>query len=182
MTISFGVPGSPRKTFDDKKFDLQGGVYSKWPCPLQSGLPAGTVKDGQFLAPDGLGAYVPAPDADRALFLMFTANNEVIVKEVTAADEFPGEERTNTPTGLQGKINGVWSVDQLFLGATGGGAVTLADYDANQALTVKAGKLCPANFGTNAGEKVIGYVDTPNTWAGGSLGSTAGAIAASIDI
>lgn len=182
MTISFGTPGSPRKTFDDKKFDLLGGVYSKWPCRLEAGLPAGSVVDGQFVAPNGTGSYEPAPDAERALFLMFTANSEIIIKEVTAAADFPGEERTDTVTGLQGKINGIWPVELLFIGATGGGAVTLADYAANTPLTVKGGKLCPANFGTNVGERVIGYVDAPNTWAGGSLGSTGGAVAASIDL
>lgn len=182
MTITFGIPGSPRKTFDDAKFDLLGGVYSKWPCILEAGLPAGTVVDGQFLAPDGAGAYIPATDANRNLYLMFTANSEVIVKEVTAADAFPGEDRTNTPTGLQGKINGIWPVNLLFIGATGGGAVTIASYAPNTPLTVKAGLLCPANFGTNTGEAVIGHVDQPNTWAGGGLGSTAGAVQASISL
>src|ERR1035437_6251125 len=100
MAISFGQPGALRKTFNDGVFDLVGGVYSKSPCKLASSVTvADTVIDGQFLAPDGNGMFVKAADASRTLYMVFTANNSIIFKLVTSSDEFPGEERTDTPTG-----------------------------------------------------------------------------------
>ena len=167
MPVTFGNPGDLRKTFNDKKFDLLKFAGEKVPCPLKAGVnPATAVVDGQFLAPDGNGKWDVAADADRALALVFTANSEIIVKLVTSDDEFPGEDRTDTPTGLFGEIEAIWPVERLFTGATGGGNVVIASYAANAKLTVKNGKLCPANFGTNEDELVVGYVIAPSTVVG----------------
>lgn len=175
MPISFGKPGALRKTFNDGKFDLVGGVYDKKPCKLKAGeaTPA-KIKDGQFLAPDGNGEFVQAATAAQSLYMIFTANTEIVIKEVTAADVYPGEDRTDTPTGLVGEIVGIWPEDVLFIGtrdADGAGAgagavITLASYTGGLPLTVFEGKLAPANVGGYANERVVGYVEAPATVVG----------------
>lgn len=166
---TFGYPGTLRKTFADDKFEMQGGNYSRVPCPLVAGaVTAGIVKDGHFLAPSTAtpGKFDVAAHAQQSVYLIFTANSEVIVQQPVSADEFPGGELTDAPTGLFGSVLAIWPVSDLFIGATGAGTVALTDYAAGTALTVKQGKLCPANFGTNTGERIIGYVEAPSTVTG----------------
>ena len=167
--ISFGKPGSLRKTFNDTKFEMQGGVYSRVPCPLIAGaVAAGIVRDGHFLAPSTVtpGVFDVAADAWRSTYLIFTSNAEVIVQQPTFADEFPGSELTDSPTGLFGSILAVWPIEEIFAGAHGGSTVSLASYAAGTALTVFNGLLCPANFGTITTDKIIGYVEAPSSVTG----------------
>lgn len=159
MPIRYGQPGQLRKTFDDKKFDLTGGVYHKVACKLATGVDImDAVVDGKFLSSNGLGQFVRAEDAARPLYMVFTANSEVIIRQVTVADDFPGEDRTDTPTGLVGTIIGVWPQEILFQGNKGATLVNLASYAADTPLTVFEGCLAPAE-GT---EKVVGYVEAPS--------------------
>lgn len=177
MTVSFGKPGDLRKTFSDAKFELHKHAGEKVPCPLKSNVVVtDVVIDGQFMTPDGEGKYIQAADASRALVMVFTAATERVIDIITADSPFPGEDRTDTPTGLFGFIEGIWPSAVLFLGATGGGNVALNSYAAGTELTVKAGKLCPANFGENANEAVVGRVMAPSTIVGAS------SIAARVDI
>lgn len=167
--VSFGTPGTLRKTFQDSKFELQGGTYSRVPCPLVDGaVTAGIVHDGRFLSPSVAvpGKFDVAPDALRSTYLIFTSNAEVIIQQPISADEFPGSELSSAPTGLFGSILAVWPVEQLFIGAHGGSPVSLASYTSGTALTVFNGLLCPANFGTITGDRVIGYVEAPSTVTG----------------
>lgn len=167
--ISFGAPGSLRKTFQDNKFEMQGGVYARVPCPLVAGAAAANiVQDGLFLTPSVAtpGKFDQPADANRSLYLIFTSNAEVIIQQPVAADEFPGAELTDAPTGLFGSILAVWPVEALFIGNRGGAPVSLASYGAGQALTVVNGRLCPANFGTVTGDRVIGYVEAPSAVTG----------------
>jgi hypothetical protein len=167
--ISFGAPGSLRKTFQDNKFEMQGGVYARVPCPLVAGaVAADIVHDGFFLAPSvaAPGKFEQAADAKRSTYLVFTGNAEVIIQQPVIADEFPGSELTDAPTGLFGSILAVWPVEALFIGTHGGAAVTLASYTAGRSLTVLNGKLCPADFGTVVGDRVIGYVEAPSAVTG----------------
>lgn len=189
--ISFGYPGDLRKTFNDKIFDLLKHSGEKLPCPIGT-LPVGVelkdiVKDGLFLAPDGDGKFVAADNATRALYMVFTAHTEDILRQVAVADDFPGEFRSDTPTGLVGTIEGCWPEEVLFIGdrnldaddnpATDvGNVITLASYAANTPLTVFRGRLCPAA----AGERVIGYVVAPSD--AGARGLGANAIVAKIDV
>lgn len=169
INVSFGVPGTLRKTFNDTKFELQGGVYSRIPCPLVPGaVAAGIVHDGHFLTPSTAtpGYFDVAPDANRSVYLIFTSNAEVIVQQPVSADEFPGSELTDSPTGLFGSILAIWPVEQIFTGSHGGGTVTLNSYTAGTPLTVFNGLLCPANFGTVTGDRIIGYVEAPSTVTG----------------
>lgn len=155
--FTLGQPGALAKTFDDGNFDLVGGVYNKLPCKLNPTVNVSTaIVDGQFLAPDGLGTFVPAADASRSLYMVFTANTQIIVAIVSSASDFPGEDRTDTPTGLIGTIEGVWP--DTTLDFTVGATHSLADFTANAPLTVKGGKLGLAVVGT---DKVIGYVEGP---------------------
>lgn len=152
--FTLGQPGDLRKTFDDGHFDLVGGVYNKMPCKLAPGVVVATaVVDGLFLSPNGLGQFVPSPDANRSCYLVFTANTQAIISIVTAASVFPGEDRTDTPTGLVGTIEGIWPDTALDL--SNGPTTSLADFTANLPLTVKAGKLALAGVA----DKVVGYVE-----------------------
>jgi hypothetical protein len=171
--ITFGKPGDLRKTFNDKVFDLLGGSYSKLPCKLAPAEPLTSVVDGKFLSPDGNGGFTASVDANRALYLVFTAHTELIVKEVVFTDDFPGEDRTDTPTGLVGTIEACWPVEVLTVGPLGTGVVSLATYAANTPLTVKAGFLAPANFGGAVGDRIIGYIVAPSTAGAAGLGAPA---------
>lgn len=160
--ISFGQPGQLRKTFNDKIFDLLSQVSGKVGCKLDALVdPAVAVVDGKFLSPNGAGEFEASPDADRPCYMVFTAHTEVITKIVTPADDFPGEDRTDTPTGLYGEILGIWPKEILDLVTNAGGG-GLAAYVANAPLTVRAGVLSLAG----AGEKVVGYVEAPSSVVG----------------
>lgn len=171
--FTLGQPGDLRKTFNDGVFDLLGGAYAKFPCRLAAGAdPVVVVRDGLFISPSKVGAdrgrFVAAPDANGALYLVFTARQEVMFKNVTPADEFPGEHRTDTPTGLMGRIEGIWPAALLDL--TGG--ATLASFTEGTALTVKNGKLSLAA----AGDRVVGHV----TASAATLGAGADAVGCAI--
>ena len=159
--ISFGKPGQLRKTFDDKVFDLLSQVSGKLPLKLKNTVDvANAVVDGKFLSPDGLGEHVASVDADRPCYMVFTAHTETILKVVTAADEWPGEQRTDTPTGLYGEIVGIWPKEILDLVTNA--PTGLASYTANAALTIRNGQLSLAA----GGEKVVGYVEADSTVVG----------------
>lgn len=162
--FTLGQPGDLRKTFTDGFFDLLGGAYAKFPCRLAAGAdPAVVVRDGLFISPSKAGAdrgrFVAAPDANGALYLVFTAHQEVMVKQVSVADEFPGEHRTDTPTGLMGRIEGIWPAALLDA------ATPVASFVEGTALTVKNGRLSPAG----AGDRVVGHV----TASAATLGTAA---------
>jgi len=162
MPISFGKPGDLRKTIDDGKFDLIAGNYYKQPCPLASTVDvAAAIKDGMFLKPDGQGKWVSADTAAGKRVLIFTAFSERIIAIVDENSAFPGEDRTDTPTGLAGTIEGVWPSAVLTI-ADGG--TQLADYTAGANLTITNGKLDVA--GDN--DTVIGQVLAPATVVGAS--------------
>lgn len=170
--ISFGTPGSPKKTFADGGFDLVSSPLSKLPCKLApSALVAPlAIKDGLFVAPSAVsgeeGTFVLAPDAARSTYLVFTANTQVILGNPLSTDPYPGEERTDTVTGLIGPVVGIFPLTRLTIGTVGGAAVALSTYTTGRALTIKDGKLCPANFGTNTGERVVAYVEFPASQIG----------------
>jgi len=163
--ISFGTPGMPKKTFKDGGFDLLTSPLAKVPCKLApSALVAPlAIKDGLFVAPSAVvgeeGHFVLASDAERSLYLVFTGNTQVILGNPLPTDNYPGEERTDTVTGMLGSVVGIFPADRLTIGLVGGAAVALSTYAANLPLTVKNGKLCPANHGTNTGERVVAYVE-----------------------
>ena len=153
--FTLGQPGDLLKTFDDGHFDLVGGVYNKLPCKLAPGVdPVVSVVDGLFLSPNGLGQFVPSADANRSCYMVFTANTQAIIAIVTPASAFPGEDRTDTPTGLW-TIEGIWPDATLDL--SNGATLSLADFVANAPLTIKAGKLAIAKVA----DKVVGYVEGP---------------------
>jgi hypothetical protein len=167
MTTSFGQPGSLKKTFDDGKFDLVNQSAIMRPARLAAGqVAAGSVVDGQFLSPDASGNYVASPDALRSIGMIFTADTAIIVGQPTTSDAIPGRDVTDTPTILKGFIVGQWPYSALFMGALGGGTVDATSYALNTPLSVKSGKLCPANFGTVTTDRVIGHVEAVNAVLG----------------
>jgi hypothetical protein len=166
MTISFGKPGQLRKTFADAKLEIQGGVYFRHPCPLVPAFNKANLKDGFFLAAAAGGKFDLAADANRALYLIFTSNSEVIIAQPTSDDEFPGDVRTDSPTGLYGSVQAVFPIELLHTGARGTATVSLSSYTVGTALTVVNGKLCPANIGGLEGDRVVGYVEAESSVTG----------------
>jgi hypothetical protein len=119
-----------------------------------------------FLAPAAGGKFDVAADADRSAYMIFTANSEVIIQQPTSADDFPGRELSDTPTGLGGPILGIWPIELLHTGARGTATVNLASYAVNTKLTIVNGRLCPANVGGISTDKVVGYVEADSSSTG----------------